>query len=78
MTVKIFKLFKSFVILDAEWTDGLHSRKKRHEGIAKVISNYKSTDISPILAAEYLDHEKVFGIQASIKEMTKFKSKVKK
>ena len=78
ITLKIHKLYKSYVILEMR---GNSTQTKLHQRVAKAISTYVPTAdkaTSPILAVEYLDHKNIFGRQADLKEMQKFKSRVRK
>ena len=67
--VKLNNLFQSYAVLNI--TD--RSPKKVHRRIAKALSQHKD-----VLAVEFLQQERVFGMAASLEEMQKFKSRVKR
>ena len=94
LKLELFKLYKSYVVFKMVRLSSPASPPKNpipftklHAKVAKILSEFAfktnpngapSPSPHPILVTEFLDHKKVFGKQASLEEMRRFKSKVKK
>ena len=63
-------VYQSYVLINM--TNSYHVRKAHQKVAEKWIKDKR------VLAVEFLDRKKLFGISASLDEMSKFKSKVRK